>query len=180
LRRPPRAGKTFSADTCLPSSAEAAPLLARHTPQNIPTLRPAPDNASRAKACWTPGFSSHRNNSSTILLLRSADDHRILLTGDAGVPALNVAAAEYEGRFSSFSSQPLNVFRVPHHGSRSNVSSSLLDRLIGPIGSVETVSAVISSAKASPHHPSPKVTNALLLSGRTVALFVDRGLSILN
>jgi hypothetical protein len=84
-----------------------------------------------------------------------------------GVPALNVAAAEYEGRFGSFSSQPLNVFQVPHHGSRSNVSPSLLDRLIGPIGSVETVSAVISSAKASPHHSSPKVTNALVPQRRT-------------
>ncbi|WP_297736446.1 hypothetical protein [Mycobacterium sp.] len=111
---------------------------------------------------------SHRNNSSAVLLLRSADDHRILLTGDAGVSALSLAAAEYERLFGSFFSQPLNVFQLPHHGSRNNVSPSLLDRIIGSIGSVDTVSAVISSAKASPHHPSPKVTNAALRRGAHV------------
>lgn len=63
---------------------------------------------------------------------------------------------------------PLNVFQVPHHGSENNVSPSLLDRIIGPLGSVDSVSAVISSAKASHHHPNPKVTNALLRRGAYV------------
>lgn len=111
---------------------------------------------------------SYRNNSSTIVLLRSDDDRRILLTGDAGVDALSSAAAEYERHLGYFFDEPLNVFQIPHHGSENNVSPSLLDRIVGPIGSVNSVSAVISSAKASPHHPSPKVTNALLRRGAYV------------
>jgi beta-lactamase superfamily II metal-dependent hydrolase len=111
---------------------------------------------------------SHRNNTSTVLLLTSIDDNRVFLAGDAGAPALAMAAGEYERHVGSFLSMPLNVFQVPHHGSHNNISPSLLDRIVGPKGSAETVSAVISSAKSSPHHPSPKVTNALLRRGAHV------------
>ncbi|WP_428339855.1 ComEC/Rec2 family competence protein [Mycobacterium sp.] len=111
---------------------------------------------------------SHRNNTSAVLLLESIDGQRILLTGDAGVPALSLAAAEYELRIGTFTDQPLSVFQVPHHGSHHNSAPSLLDRFIGPQGSFNTLDAVVSSAKASPHHPSPKVTNALLRRGAKV------------
>lgn len=111
---------------------------------------------------------SPRNNTSTVLLLQSFDGRRILLTGDAGVPALSLAASEYEKRIGSFRECPLSVFQVPHHGSHNNSAPSLLDRVVGPQGSFDTVSAVVSSAKASPHHPSPKVTNALLRRGAKV------------
>jgi beta-lactamase superfamily II metal-dependent hydrolase len=111
---------------------------------------------------------SDRNNTSTVLLLESVDFHRILLTSDAGVQALNLAANEYERHFGSLDGTPPSVFQVTHHGSRNNVSPSLLDRIVGPKGSIETVSAVISSAKLSPYHPSPKVTNALLRRGAHV------------
>ena len=68
-----------------------------------------------------------------------------------GLPALNLAAREYERRIGAFPDAPLNVIRVPHHGSRNNVCPSLLDKIIGPKGSTATVDAVISSAKSSPH-----------------------------
>ena len=61
----------------------------------------------------------------------------------AGVDALGLAAAEYERHIGYFSDMPLNVFQVPHHGSHNNVSPSLLDRIIGPIGSVDSVEVVM-------------------------------------
>lgn len=104
---------------------------------------------------------SHRNNTSTVLLL-SDNEKRVILTGDAGVPALSLAADEYERVIGEFATAPVDLFQVPHHGSRHNLSPSLLDRVIGPIGATVEVVAVVSSAKASTKHPNPKVTNALL------------------
>lgn len=110
---------------------------------------------------------SSRNNTSTVIFVSDAQN-RILLTGDAGVPALSRAADEYERLIGSFRTTSLDVLQVPHHGSRHNMSPSLLDRVVGPKGSASNVQAIISSAKASSKHPSPKVTNALLRRGAHV------------
>lgn len=111
------------------------------------------------------GDSGPRNNSSVITAL-SVDDRRILLTGDAGIDPLWSAANVYEQQFGSFATYPLTLFQAPHHGSRRNLSPSLLDRIIGPRGAPHgETEAAISAADADPKHPSPKVTNALLRRG---------------
>jgi beta-lactamase superfamily II metal-dependent hydrolase len=99
------------------------------------------------------------------------DDRRLMFTGDAGIPALARAAERYESTFCDFSENPLSFFQPPHHGSRHNLGPTILDRLLGdpsyPFG--PGTFACISSAKAAPKHPSPKVVNALARRGCRVA-----------
>ena len=104
---------------------------------------------------------SARNNSSVITLL-NIEGRRILLTGDAGIPALSNAADYYESLIGSFYENPLSLFQAPHHGSRRNLGPEILDRILGPKNyGHSTIPSIISSAKAAPKHPSPKVINAL-------------------
>jgi beta-lactamase superfamily II metal-dependent hydrolase len=111
---------------------------------------------------------SERNNSSVIALLR-CDGRRLLFTGDAGIPALDQAADEYERAVGSFAGYPLHFIQAPHHGSRHNLGPTVLDRLLGPASApFGNPTAFISSAKASEKHPSPKVVNALGRRGANV------------
>lgn len=96
-----------------------------------------------------------RNNSSMITMLR-VDGRQMLFTADAGVPALERAWDKAEelgiADVPTFS-------QVPHHGSRRNVSSALLDRLLGPTGQPECRTAFISVVPDSDKHPSGRVVN---------------------
>lgn len=107
-----------------------------------------------------------RNNSSVITLLRVGDS-RMLFTADAGIPALEAGAGHYEATVGSFATYPLSFMQVPHHASRHNVGPTILDRILGPKDGAPfgAVSAVISSAKADPDHPNPKVVNAFTRRG---------------
>jgi beta-lactamase superfamily II metal-dependent hydrolase len=99
-----------------------------------------------------------RNNSSVITLLR-LDDKRVLLTGDAGVPAIN-AALDYAEAASLDAVRPTLV-QIPHHASRRNASSALLDRMLGPIGQDSAgVSFVSVVSETDPKHPAGRVVNA--------------------
>jgi beta-lactamase superfamily II metal-dependent hydrolase len=122
------------------------------------------------------GDTGPRNNSSVITLIQ-VDGRRLLFTGDAGVPALEHAAEEYERNIGPFYSAPLDFFQAPHHGSRRNVGPTLLNRILGtqtaPFGAP---TSFISSAKASPKHPSPRVVNALIRRGAKV--FATEGRAI--
>lgn len=98
------------------------------------------------------GSTSAENNSSAILLL-SDGQHRALLTGDAGIPALTQAADFAQGRGIDLTA--LSALQVPHHGSKRNVGPTILNRIRAPV-------ALISAAKdGSPKHPSQRVVNAL-------------------
>lgn len=123
-----------------------------------------------------PDPTSHRNNTSAIIAITDGN-HRALLTGDAGIPALQAAIEEYARFYGDLTVAPLAHLQVPHHGSRRNLSPSLLDKLVGPRGGISTTGAVVSSAKADPKHPSPKVTNALLRRG--VHVVATEGQSVL-
>ena len=59
------------------------------------------------------GDTGPRNNSSVITLLQ-LDNVRLLLTGDAGIPALEAAADVYEAIFQSFQAYPLRFIQAPH------------------------------------------------------------------
>lgn len=115
------------------------------------------------------GETSPRNNSSVITLL-TVDGDRIMLTGDAGVPALDSAADCYEFHVGPLRDNPLHTFQAPHHGSRRNLAPSILDRLLGPQGAPYAAIShtPVSSAKSAPKHPSPKVVNALARRGGQV------------
>src|SRR6266487_3574756 len=110
------------------------------------------------------GETSESNDSSVITLL-TIDGQRLLLTGDAGIPALTNAADYMETHPSA--ALPLRHFQAPHHGSRHNVGPTILDRLLGPKTSLTRGEASISASDKAPKHPSPKVANALLRRGYT-------------
>jgi len=123
------------------------------------------------------GDSGPRNESSAITLI-NAGGRRLLLTGDAGIPALTSAATAYEGLFGTFQAAPLSFIQVPHHGSKRNVGPTILNRILGRAGApyVTGLSAAISSAKADKKHPSPKVTNAFGRRGYDVTATEGRGI----
>lgn len=99
-----------------------------------------------------------RNNSSMITLL-TVDERRLLLTGDAGVPAIERAWDFAEDRGLA---GELRFVQVPHHGSRRNASSACLNRLIGPPGQAQASrTAYVSVSPGCTHeHPSGRVINA--------------------
>lgn len=98
-------------------------------------------------------------NESSVVLFADFDGQRVLLTGDAGPEALT-ASADYAARLG-ISLLDLRLLQVPHHGSRNNLTRSVLDRI-----SAET--AFVSVSAGSTTHPRPSVTNALNRRGTTV------------
>lgn len=109
------------------------------------------------------GETSEENNSSVILRL-SCDGKAILLTSDAGIPALSNAADFMEGVLG-VAPNGWSFIQVPHHGSKRNVGPTVLDRIVGPqlSSNEKRVSAFVSASKdGAPKHPAKKVTNAFL------------------
>ena len=111
------------------------------------------------------GETSAENNSSVIMLL-SVEDHRSLLTADAGMPALQAAADIMD--LLGESATPLDFIQVPHHGSRHNVGPTILNRLLGPPVQADHLTAFVSASKDAPKHPHPQVTNAFYRRGAPV------------
>ena len=111
------------------------------------------------------GVVSPANNSSTIILLAIEDSH-LLFTGDAGIPALTNAIALLEKNSYNFSK--LKIIQVPHHGSKRNIGPTILNKLIGPILSVDKKikTAFVSISKVpTVKHPAKKVLNAFRRRG---------------
>lgn len=119
------------------------------------------------------GGTNPRNNTSIITLL-STDDVELLFTGDAGVPSLERAQAEYGLRVGGWF--PPRFVQIPHAGSRHNASSEFLDGFLGPKGQPQTRCAYVSVASKSEKHPSPRVVNAYMRRGYKV--FETRGSTI--
>jgi beta-lactamase superfamily II metal-dependent hydrolase len=99
------------------------------------------------------GETSPENNTSVVTLFRYAEK-QVLFTGDAGIPALKNVIEMTDN--CNYSLRNLDVLQVPHHGSKRNVSPSILNKIKGK-------SAYISTPKEdNPKHPAKKVTNALI------------------
>lgn len=121
------------------------------------------------------GGTNARNNSSIILdLFVEADDTRMLFTGDAGAPALEAAADVLYA--SSRDQRKLDMFGVPHNGSRHNLTPDLLDRILGPKHQPDQGVAIVSVAKEADQYPRPEVANAITRRGYPV--FCTRGISL--
>lgn len=108
------------------------------------------------------------NESSTVLLGQFGGTS-VLLTADAGVNGLTWACNHAQR--SGLDLSNLALVQVPHHGSRSNVTPSVLDRLLGPRvprGSAEKRLAVVSAPKDDENHPRKMVMNAFLRRGAGV------------
>jgi beta-lactamase superfamily II metal-dependent hydrolase len=128
---------------------------------------------------FSPNGTSNENEMS-IIQYAYLKNQRILLTGDAGREAL-AEAAEY-APWVGLALPGLDRVQVPHHGSRRNVSTELLDTWLGPKLSQQpalgagTFSAFISSAKADVHHPRKSVVRAFQHRGANV--YATEGASI--
>ncbi|MDQ3802140.1 MAG: MBL fold metallo-hydrolase [Acidobacteriota bacterium] len=98
---------------------------------------------------------------------------RILLTADAGRAALTEAADYAES--IGIILPGVDRFQVPHHGSRRNVSTEVLNRWLGepfaakPEPEQLKFIAIISSAKKDAHHPRKSVIRAMWHRGAIVA-----------
>lgn len=108
----------------------------------------------------------------SIVQYAELNDKKIMLTGDAGREALE-EAKNYLVDNLYVSLPGVDYFQVPHHGSRRNVSSELLDEICGSKLSLlkkgtENFTAVISSAKEDKDHPRKAVVRALWHRGAKV------------
>ncbi len=108
---------------------------------------------------------TERNDSAVVLLI-DLPGFRAILPSDAGVPALGRALDEYDAL--GLEPRPWDLILVPHHGSKRNASSALLDRLVGPIGEAPPGLAFVSAASGSPWHPAVQVVRAYERRGREV------------
>lgn len=139
-------------------------------------LRAAAKVAALAKGVWghevfSPNETSAENEMSVIQYANLCGQ-KILLTADAGRRGLAEAVAY--APLAGLSLPGIDRFQVPHHGSRRNVSTELLDALLGnrlekkPEPGAETFTAIVSSAKKDEAHPRKSVVRALIHRGARV------------
>lgn len=111
-----------------------------------------------------------RENESSIVQFADLCDQKILLTGDGGIEALE-EAYQYAIR-KGIVLPGIDVFDVPHHGSRRNVSSDVLDKILGPklLAPSESpnVTAVVSANRNDENHPKNATVRALHHRGAQV------------
>lgn len=113
--------------------------------------------------------STSAENESSVVMYANLDGKGILLTGDAGVEALN-ASVDYAELYG-VDLKKCKFIQIPHHGGRHNVTPSLLDRLVGSRveeNSKSTKTTFVSVSKGAPSHPKKCVTNAFIRRGAKV------------
>jgi beta-lactamase superfamily II metal-dependent hydrolase len=111
------------------------------------------------------GITSAENESS-VILYGDLGAGGILLTGDAGLRALRTAITHAAGCGIDFSR--LWLFQVPHHGSRNNISPSVLNAIVGPPlleNQSRPIRCVVSAGAEDSEHPRQVVLNALWRRG---------------
>lgn len=134
----------------------------------------APAKAATAVETWDIETLEHQpmtsfDNESSVVLFGQLDRDGILLTGDAGIGALN-HAMDWLVRCGIDPAKELKVVQIPHHGSRHNVDPGTLDRMLGLRRPPGMSNGVIAIASAGPEstHPRKVVTNAFRRRGASV------------
>jgi beta-lactamase superfamily II metal-dependent hydrolase len=113
--------------------------------------------------------STGARNESSVVMFGDIDGTKVLLTGDAGKDSLT--RASYYAESQQIDLKQCSFIQAPHHGSRRNVSPSVLNKIIGEKvveGSSANKSAYISVAKLSKDHPKKVVVNAFIRRGAKV------------
>jgi beta-lactamase superfamily II metal-dependent hydrolase len=110
------------------------------------------------------------SNETSVIQFAILDDHPVLLTGDVGPAGLKEAADFIES--NGYVLPKLRFVQVPHHGSRRNVTPSVLNRWLGePLANSTNLArgtAFCSAAEDDEDHPRKKVVNAFLRRGYPV------------
>lgn len=149
------------AASVLSRAAHAAPRVGASLIRGVKSLLGDPGETMTGDN----GGTTPRNNSSLVLDLQ-VDGKRVLFTGDAGAPALERAADQLDG--TGRSAAAIDLFHVPHHGSRHNLTPELLDRLLGGWTEQPRGYAIASVGKEADGHPRPEVANAIKRRGYPV------------
>lgn len=107
-------------------------------------------------------------NNMSVVQYANLCGQKILLTGDAGRATL-LEAIEY-APLIDLDLPGIKRIQVPHHGSRHNVSTEVLDSLLGPKldSPSENFTAIISAAKEDKDHPRKAVIRAFIHRGGKV------------
>lgn len=127
------------------------------------------------------GITSAENESS-VILYGQIDGNNLLLTSDAGLKALGLAVTNANALGLPLG-ESLTLFQVPHHGSRNNISPTMLNRIIGQKvqrGIRRNICCIVSAAVDDPHHPRKVVKNALWRRGLQPFVTRDGGVSYGN
>lgn len=112
------------------------------------------------------GESTSAENETSVVMRGNVNGSGFLLTGDAGIRALNNAIDYLEAIGENVLSD-VSFYQIPHHGGRHNVSPSLLNRMLGEKvkeGDTKNKVALASVAQNS-DHPLKMVTNAYIRRG---------------
>lgn len=129
-----------------------------------------------------PEEDTSAENNMSVIQYANLCEKKILLTGDAGRAAL-AEAAEYAPSVG-LALPGLDRIQVPHHGSRHNVSTEILDQWLGqrlssqPGESDSKFTAIVSAAKADENHPRKAVIRAFIHRGGKVLTTEGRSLCI--
>ncbi|MDB8793195.1 MBL fold metallo-hydrolase [Romboutsia sp. 1001216sp1] len=131
---------------------------------------------SKIKESWSDeklreDVETEPDNETSTVILGDMDKERFLLTGDAGIRALR-EAIDYSESISKSIKENVQIYEMPHHGGRHNVSPSILNDLLGDIvteGELVNKKAFVCSGKNS-DHPLQMVVNA----------FIRRGVKVYN
>ena len=160
--------EALTADNMLLGRVEKSGLLGQIVQKATAAIRAWVDENWDIELLRERSITAAENETSTVLYGRFGDKS-VLLTGDAGVNALTWACNQADAR--GFDLSTLAMVQVPHHGSRSNVTPSILDRLLGPKlprGSAKRRSAFVSVPKDDENHPRKMVMNAFHRRGAPV------------
>lgn len=129
-------------------------------------------------------FSSEETSSEnemSVIQYANLCEKKVLLTADAGRGSLN-EALDYAPSVG-LTLPGIDRFQVPHHGSRRNVSTEILDRLLGerlsakPEEGTEKCTAIISASKEDEDHPRKAVVRACIHRGAKVVSTEGGGIS---
>lgn len=154
-----------------------AKTVAADSPGFFGEIRKSIEEAAAGVMAWvddhwhietlSEGGETSAENESSVVLYAYIDNQGLLLTGDAGNEALKRVANYMEGVGVSLPAS-LRFVQMPHHGSRRNVSPSVLDRILGPrlaAGTAPTRTAFVSCSFNCTTHPRKVVTNAFRRRG---------------
>lgn len=107
-------------------------------------------------------------NNMSVVQFSNLCGNTVLLTGDAGRAALS-ETIEY-APYADLALPGIDRVQMPHHGSRHNVSTEVLDSLLGPKldSQSEIFLAIISAAKEDKDHPRKAAIRAFIHRGAKV------------
>lgn len=126
-----------------------------------------------ASAAWSiesfSGQETSAENEMSVVQWATLCNHKLLLTGDAGRGGLTeaISYAPYAG----LALPGFNKAQVPHHGSRRNVNTEIMDSLFGPRlaeqveQGKEKWTSFCSSAKLDEPHPRKAIRRAFIHRG---------------